>query len=590
MPNERVDLRRIDWIETFPFVRLFRTFGFAVRLERMAVAFAMIFLVYVAGHVLDTFWLAAGGGVPVIPEVNGTAVEAFTELGSDEFEKTLQQANANYNQLSENVTEDAATAGETDWPATLQENYKTQRAAAETAEQRSDLAAAHDLIAFSLAGQQPLANADLFELTSAAKLLGFPDDQLAGLHAATQLALLKSMQAELEPIGPYAALQQFVLECASGAVQGALAFRFGLEGGIDSPQPSLAACVIQGGEGLMYFFFYRPWFALIFGIVIVVVGAYFGGAIQRHAAVQMTRDELIGMGDAFAFSGQKLPQMLFAPLGVIGGILVLAFLLVLGGLIGAIPVIGPVISGLLFGLALVGGLVITLALNAMIFSIHLMWPLIMIEGSDAYDAVSRGASYAGQRLWNLVFYNLALLVYGSFALLIVRIIAMFVLKVTHATVGIGMSFFGATTSAKTETLDRLSAMWYMPAWNELTLIPTVNGTPFWGDFFHAPLSGPESVAAFLIAIWVFVVVTLVGAFAASFYFVGCNQIYLLIRRDHDAVDYDDIYYEGEEIFAGEPGTSLPIVASGPTTTPAPSEEPTPEAPGEDEPPAESSKE
>jgi len=313
---------------------------------------------------------------------------------------------------------------------------------------------------------------------------------------------------------------------------------------------------------------------LVFGVLVVVIGAYFGGAIQRHAAVQITRDELIGMGDAFAFAGQKLPQLLFAPLGVISGILVVAFVLVLGGLIGAIPIVGPVISGVLFGLALLSGLVITLALIAMVFSIHLMWPLITVEGSDAYDAVSRGASYTSQRLWNLAFYNLALLVYGSFSLLIVRIIAMFVLKVTHATVGIGMSFFGAATSAKTETLDRLSAMWSMPDWNELSLIPTVNGTPFWGDFFHAPLSSSESLAAFLIAIWVFAVVTLVGAFAASFYFCGCTQLYLLIRRDHDAVDYDDIYYEGEEIFAGEAGTSLPVVTSGPTTTtPPPAEEP-----------------
>lgn len=567
MPNERVDLRRIDWTETFPVVRLFRTFGYAVRLERMAVAFAMIFLIYVAGHVLDSIWVAAGGGVPVLPDTNRTAVDAFTELSSKAYEAELATVAVRVEQLAEQLEAKTESASETDWAAFIHEQYDEKRDAAESVEAQQELAVAHDLLVFSLAGKQPPSSAGARELVAAIRTLGIQDQQQLDLRAALELAQLQQQQAELQPIGPYAALQQFVLRSASGAVRGALSLRLGLEGGVNSPEPSLAACVIQGGEGLMYFFFYRPWFALIFGVIVVVISAYFGGAILRHAAVQLTRDELIGMGDAFAFAGQKLPQLLFAPLGVIGGILVVAFVLILGGVIGAIPVIGPIISGLLFGLALLGGLVITLALIAMVFSIHLMWPLIAVEGSDAYDAVSRGASYAGQRLWNLVFYNLALLVYGSFALLMVRIIAMFVLKVTHATVGIGMSFFGAATSDRTETLDRLSAIWMMPAWNELTLIPTVDGAPFWGDFLHAPLSGSESLASFLIALWVFAVVALVGAFAASFYFVGCNQIYLLIRRDHDAVDYDDVYYEGDEVFAPDTGTSLPVVSGGAASTP-----------------------
>jgi hypothetical protein len=584
MPNERVDLRRIDWTQTFPFVRIFRTFSYAMRLERMTLAFVLIFLLYVIGGVLDRVWVAAGGGVPVLPISKRTAVEAYTQLPDAQFEQALQRAAGVYQRLSDELNNNADQHDPRSLFDRVREIYNTQLAELKAVdadgvdETRHQLAVAHDYLMFSLAGKKLMGEVAELKAPRAFETLGVSAEDQQALLKAISLARMQSSFEEAAPMGPYAALQRFVLQCASGAVRGTLSFRFGMEGGAFSPKPSLAACVIQGGQGLMYYFLYRPWFSLVFGLLAVIVAAYFGGALLRHAAIQMTRDELVGLGDAFMFARQKLPQMLLGPLGVVGGVLVITLVLIVGGLLGAIPVIGPVLSGALFGLALLGGLVITLVLIALVFSVHLMWPQIAVEGSDAYDAISRGASYAGQRLWNLVFYSLTLLAYGSFALLLVRIIAMFVLKTTHATVGIGMSFFGAATSARTETLDRLSALWQMPSWSELSLLPTLD-TPFWGDFFHAPLSGSETLAAILIAIWVFTVVGLVGAFAASFYFCGWTQIYLLIRHDHDAIGFEDVYYEGEEVFPMESGTSLPVVAGeGPSSAPAESASDSPETP------------
>jgi hypothetical protein len=89
---------------------------------------------------------------------------------------------------------------------------------------------------------------------------------------------------------------------------------------------------------------------------------------------------------------------------------------------------------------------------------------------------------------------------------------------------------------------------------------------FWGDFGTAPLSGSESFALFFIALWVFVFVGLVGAFVVSFYFCGSTEMYFLLRREVDAVDYDEIYYEEteEELGEGEAGaTAEPTEAEQP---------------------------
>ena len=50
MPEDGLDLRRISWIETFPFIRLFRTFRLSIHMSRLALGLAGILVCYVAGR------------------------------------------------------------------------------------------------------------------------------------------------------------------------------------------------------------------------------------------------------------------------------------------------------------------------------------------------------------------------------------------------------------------------------------------------------------------------------------------------------------------------------------------------------------
>jgi hypothetical protein len=175
-----------------------------------------------------------------------------------------------------------------------------------------------------------------------------------------------------------------------------------------------------------------------------------------------------------------------------------------------------------------------------------MWPAIAVEGSDAFDAVQRGAGYVFQRPWNVAFYSIVLLLFGAPLFLVVRALALLLLKLTHAATDSGLSVAGAFTSRMTDTVSPLDAMWRMPAWQDLSIIPTVSGVPFWGEFGFAPLSTSEAIGSFLIAIWVFLVVGAVGGFIVSYFFCGSTEMYTLLRRDVDGVDYDELNYEGDD--------------------------------------------
>ncbi len=227
----------------------------------------------------------------------------------------------------------------------------------------------------------------------------------------------------------------------------------------------------------------------------------------------------------------------------------------------AIPVVGELLAGVLYGLALLGGFALAMILLATVLGLHLMWPAVAVEGSDAFEAVTHAAGYVGQRTWHAGFYSLLLLLYGGVSFVMVRLIGMLLLKLTHVFSGAGMSWFGNISGWRTHSISKLDAMWSMPAWNDLTLLPATGTTPFWGTFFNAPLSFTETIGAFLIACWVFLVVAAVGAFVVSFFFCGSTQMFLLLRRDVDAVDYDEIFYE-------EAGTEPhePAAAGVPTDT------------------------
>jgi hypothetical protein len=291
--------------------------------------------------------------------------------------------------------------------------------------------------------------------------------------------------------------------------------------------------------GPRWLFHQHPLFAVLFTAWFLLIWSVFGGAVSRIAAVHVARDEKISVRQALRFSISKVLSFLFAPLIPLLIILVIGLIVAgVGWLLMTIKVVGPIILGLVFFLALLAGFIMTLVALGTIGGFNLMFPTVAVEGSDSFDAISRSFSYVFARPWRMLWYTLVALVYGGIAYLFVRFFIFVMLSMTHFFVG---WFLGQ--GARKYWDDPAYSIWPPPNWISLTY--NVN---------YGNLKWSEDFAAGATSFWVYLTVGLLGAFAISFYFSANTIIYYLMRREVDATELDDVYVEEAEDEFGEPAT------------------------------------
>jgi hypothetical protein len=578
MADEHCNLQRICWSETFPFVRLFSTFRRAISFWSLMLGFSCVLSTYVAGRVLDAIWKTSGAGVlvaadpvvgrsgaraavPVAPVRGRTnEIQAFARLAAPAFEEWVRQCQEEL-EARQAEPDEAEAAPDAEQVARMlalvdervdnglaQIDSDQEASSADREQARQELLRAADVIRLRMSGYDESALGPMpLEATAVVTVLG-TDPEVDARQVAEERGQLRSLLAQrqreverqrLEPRGPFITLLDYEMDCFAAAIQGVCSGRWGLSGAALSGEPAMIGSIASAGSGVLWLVTQRPWFAVVFAIVLLLIFALFGGAICRVAAVRAAREESTSYTAALRFARQKLAGAIAAPLLPTGAFVFAGVCIFVGGLVAAIWGLHTV-AGVLYGLTLLGGVVLAFTLLAVVLGFHLMWPTIAVEGSDAFDAVQRAAGYVFGRPWHTAFYSFVLLLYGGISFVIVRIIAMLVLKLSHVFTGAGMNL---ASSAQTHTIGKLDAIWHMPAWQDLPLLPALGDANFWGSFGHAPLSSAESFTMFFMAVWVFLLVGLVGGFVVSFYFCGSTEMYLLLRRDVDAVDYDEIYYE-----------------------------------------------
>ncbi|MCH5375022.1 MAG: hypothetical protein JJ992_13685, partial [Planctomycetes bacterium] len=107
------------------------------------------------------------------------------------------------------------------------------------------------------------------------------------------------------------------------------------------------------------------WFALVWGV--------FGGAITRMTIHQFVKDEKLSMVSGLKFSSGKILDYLSAPLLPLGGTFFLLLIIAGFGLLGRIPGIGPLITSVLMGIALL----LSVGIVIMLIGVGAGWPLMI---------------------------------------------------------------------------------------------------------------------------------------------------------------------------------------------------------------------
>jgi hypothetical protein len=293
----------------------------------------------------------------------------------------------------------------------------------------------------------------------------------------------------------------------------------------------------------------------------VATWGFFGGAISRMATVQLARNEKVGMMESLHFVGARWQGYVFAPIMPVIALLIMGLVLWFFGLvIGWTFVLGDLIGGLLWPLALLLGLVMTVILVGLIG-----WPLmnatISTEGSDSFDALSRSYSYVYQVPWHYLGYSLAALAYG--AVLVFFVGFMGTLLVYLGGWGINQA------PIPTESRDPAYLFQYAPGsfeWRDVLLKDSPNvevekdqygAKHYRWKKIDTSWYVQSGIGMGLVTLWLGIFFLLVLGFGYSYFWTAATIIYLLLRQKVDDTDFDEVYLEEDpdEPFVPEPPPS-----------------------------------
>jgi len=260
---------------------------------------------------------------------------------------------------------------------------------------------------------------------------------------------------------------------------------------------------------------------LVGGLWTLLIWSFFGGAISRAAVVQLAREERVGLGEAIGYARNKMGSYFAAPLIPLVGLLVLAIPFIFLGWIMAANF--SVIVGALLWILLLAtvGLIMAMVAIGVIFGWPLMWGTISAEGSDAFDALSRCYAYTFQRPLHYAFYVLVAALFGLLGSVVVWLFAGTIVE---------MSYWATAWGAGAE---RVAAIQQIAGGGS-------------DDSTWLSASGR------LIGFWVSCVWAIATGWSYSFFFTVAAAIYLLLRRDVDQTELDEVYLEETDETYGMP--------------------------------------
>lgn len=565
-------IRAIHWRDVFPFLNLFRAFRVAIHPSKLVLGLLALLTIYAGGRILDGFWSWWAAPYQPIP---------------GELDRYQEYSSAKADQASPFGVKEA------DYRAARIDDYAglLRRTGLVKDPQQSSAAAANydhysDLKARIFRDRDDDVRKALDAKNQADKQIdedkSLDDAAKRRAHAAAQATYEKSVRdafaaahrnarrlEELVPRGIFHEFFDYEMRQVNGVVYGVMANNWtGSAGAAAEVQQAVRPPVADSDAdvrtahlslgvfpavlnfftvGPSWLFRYHLIYAILFTLLFLLVWAVFGGAICRIAAVHVARDEKISVRQALRFSVSKVLSFVFAPVIPLLIVLGIGVVLAIGGLLFYLPWgIGSIVASALMIFAFLGGLVITLVLFGTVGGLNLMYPTIAVEGSDSFDAISRSFSYVFARPWRMLFYTAVAVAYGALAYLFVKFFAYVVLASTHYFVG--------------WWLGGQPGRWFPEMWPA----PSFASLPYNLDL--AGLAWPEAVAAVLISICVYLIVSLVGAFAISFYFSASTIIYYLMRREVDATELEDVYVEEADDDLADTGPVVPASVASVTTT------------------------
>jgi len=343
-------------------------------------------------------------------------------------------------------------------------------------------------------------------------------------HASLE-NFVASRDSHADRTGVFATLCRFAARESYTAVLGLLSLNL----------PAVAGSVVHSVRALVWVLRWHPFYSILFFTVAGVVLAAAGGGICRIAALQFSRGEKPSLQQAARFARRKIISLLGGLVGPVVLVFVFGLPILLLGLVGNVPYLGELLTGLLLLPTLAVACVATITLIGAVGGTGLICPAVAYEDSDSFDAINHSFSYLYSKPWHLGLYTVVAAVYGALCYLFVRFFAFLLLWTTYRFLAIG--FVGQNV--------KLHALWPEPTFTSLL-----------GAAGAMPDAWSWTVAAVLIRLGVLVVLGLMVAFVISFYFSASTIIYTLMRYQVDQTPLAEVCVSPDETAA--PASSFEV--------------------------------
>ena len=267
------------------------------------------------------------------------------------------------------------------------------------------------------------------------------------------------------------------------------------------------------------------WFISLYGLLFMLTLCIGGGAISRIQACQHAQMIQLSLEESLRYAWSRWRVSLLALIGPAMLVAIFSmFLIISGFLLLSIPILN-LLGGVLYGLALLIGLLIALIAIFYVATFPMLIPAVMVENCGGSESVQRSFAYLISRTLQYFVYVIMLIVVMILGYLIVKIIATLTLDLTA-------NLFG--------TLALNSSLYSAGALQE-------NGIPAVGLVWY------ENIAGALVSCWETLIHDCMIGWIFSGFFSTGTMLYLLMRNACDGQSTRDIWQEGLI-----PGTSIPL--------------------------------
>lgn len=274
-------------------------------------------------------------------------------------------------------------------------------------------------------------------------------------------------------------------------------------------------------------FRFHPVYSVIYFSASFLIFVFIGGAISRCAALEFAKAERPGLFEAAGYAARNYRSFLTAPLLPLGLVGVFAFVVILLGMVAAIPRIGELLMVLLFGFVLFFGFLVTLMVLGTVAGGLLLFPSIAYEKTTGPDSIGRAFNYVLHCPTWMFYYALVSSVFGTFFYLVLRLLIFLAIRLTYSLLLAGMVIVKQS--------PKLERIWPEP--KLLSFLTTPSASAVWS----------ESASSFVIYLFMLGIVGILLSYIVSYFFSSATVIYALMRKKVDKIEPEQIFVHLERV-------------------------------------------